>query len=55
MRAFHAQYALFRNDGKPRRYFVDKWDKMLMERDSRLTGNVNRQIVYTYIHIEMTT
>ncbi len=38
------QYTEFRNDGKPRRYNVDPWDRVLMERDSRLTGNVNKQM-----------
>ncbi|KAL2917983.1 hypothetical protein HK105_202397 [Polyrhizophydium stewartii] len=31
------------NDGKPKRWNVDKWDRRMMERDSRMTGNVNRQ------------
>ncbi|KAI8928695.1 hypothetical protein BC831DRAFT_447013 [Entophlyctis helioformis] len=31
------------NDGKPRRWNVDRWDRRMMERDSRMTGNVNRQ------------
>jgi hypothetical protein len=38
-------YQKFENWGKPKRWDVDKWDRRMMERDSRLTGNVNFQIV----------
>ncbi|KAJ2991886.1 hypothetical protein HDV02_003401 [Globomyces sp. JEL0801] len=31
----------YEHDGKPKRYGVDKWDRRMMERDSRLTGNAN--------------
>eukprot|EP00842_Homolaphlyctis_polyrhiza_P001434 jgi/Hompol1/2291/HPOL_002890-RA len=34
---------LLENDGKKRRWNVDHWDRKMMERDSRITGNVNRQ------------
>ncbi|RKP02839.1 hypothetical protein CXG81DRAFT_10296 [Caulochytrium protostelioides] len=34
----------FENDGKSRRWNVDKWDRQMMERDARMTGNVNRQL-----------
>ncbi|KAI8910320.1 hypothetical protein EDD86DRAFT_205099 [Gorgonomyces haynaldii] len=37
------QYQKFENWGKPKRYNVDRWDRRMMERDSRLTGNVNFQ------------
>ncbi|KAJ3327751.1 hypothetical protein HDU76_011192 [Blyttiomyces sp. JEL0837] len=37
------EYQKFENYGKPKRWNVDKWDRRMMERDSRLTGNVNRQ------------
>ncbi|KAH6575460.1 hypothetical protein BASA50_005497 [Batrachochytrium salamandrivorans] len=33
----------YENDGKAKRWDVDKWDRMMMERDSRMTGNVNKQ------------
>ncbi|KAJ3077722.1 hypothetical protein HDU99_001011 [Rhizoclosmatium hyalinum] len=33
----------FQNYGKAKRFNVDKWDRHMMERDSRLSGNVNRQ------------
>jgi hypothetical protein len=35
------------NYGKPKRYNVDQWDRRMMERDSRLTGNVNKQSLAT--------
>ncbi|KAJ3412518.1 hypothetical protein HDV05_000656 [Chytridiales sp. JEL 0842] len=38
-----AKWQEFENDGKIRRYNVDRWDRRMMERDSRLTGNVNVQ------------
>ncbi|KAJ3321907.1 hypothetical protein HDV06_003773 [Boothiomyces sp. JEL0866] len=38
-----AAYQRFENWGKPKRWNVDKWDRRMMERDSRLTGNVNFQ------------
>lgn len=31
------------NDGKPKRFMMDTWDYKMMERDSRLSGNVNKQ------------
>jgi len=34
---------LYDNDGKPKRYGMDRWERYMMERDSRITGNVNRQ------------
>ncbi|KAJ3243349.1 hypothetical protein HDU78_000545 [Chytriomyces hyalinus] len=37
------QWQSFQNYGKAKRFSVDKWDRYMMERDSRLTGNVNRQ------------
>ncbi|KAJ3125737.1 hypothetical protein HK098_008259 [Nowakowskiella sp. JEL0407] len=37
------EYQKFENWGKPKRWNVDKWDRRMMERDSRLTGNVNFQ------------
>ncbi|KAI8805672.1 hypothetical protein BJ742DRAFT_855795 [Cladochytrium replicatum] len=37
------EYQKFENYGKPKRYNVDRWDRRMMERDSRLTGNVNFQ------------
>ncbi|KAJ3387653.1 hypothetical protein HDU92_001845 [Lobulomyces angularis] len=37
------QYQKYENYGKPKRWNVDKWDRRMMERDSRLTGNVNIQ------------
>ncbi|KAI9329238.1 hypothetical protein DFJ73DRAFT_860867 [Zopfochytrium polystomum] len=36
-------YQKWENYGKPRRFNVDKWDRQMMSRDSRLTGNVNIQ------------
>ncbi|KAI8807147.1 hypothetical protein BJ742DRAFT_813605 [Cladochytrium replicatum] len=39
------EYQKFENYGKPKRYNVDRWDRRMMERDSRLTGNVNFQRV----------
>ncbi|KAJ3189410.1 hypothetical protein HDU85_003040 [Gaertneriomyces sp. JEL0708] len=33
----------YENYGKPKRWSVDRWDRRMMERDSRLTGNVNIQ------------
>lgn len=38
-------YQKFENWGKPKRYNVDRWDRRMMERDSRLSGNVNFQMV----------
>ncbi|KAJ3030811.1 UNVERIFIED_CONTAM: hypothetical protein HDU68_007728 [Siphonaria sp. JEL0065] len=38
-----SQWQSFQNWGKAKRFGVDKWDRYMMERDSRLTGNVNRQ------------
>ncbi|KAL2208129.1 hypothetical protein CC79DRAFT_1333923 [Sarocladium strictum] len=32
------------NDGKRPRYSVDQWDRVLMDRDRRLTGRVRGQI-----------
>ena len=40
-----SSYQKWENWGKPKRYNVDRWDRRMMERDSRLTGNVNRQLV----------
>ncbi|KAJ3219274.1 hypothetical protein HDU67_001893 [Dinochytrium kinnereticum] len=37
------EYQKFENYGKPKRFNVDRWDRRMMERDSRLTGNVNFQ------------
>jgi NADH-ubiquinone oxidoreductase MWFE subunit len=37
-------YQKFENWGKYKRYNVDRWDRRMMERDSRLTGNVNFQM-----------
>ncbi|EGF80897.1 hypothetical protein BATDEDRAFT_88253 [Batrachochytrium dendrobatidis JAM81] len=34
----------YENDDKPHRWGVDKWDRRMMERDGRLTGNVNVQM-----------
>ncbi|WFD32286.1 hypothetical protein MSPP1_003331 [Malassezia sp. CBS 17886] len=31
------------NDGKPARYNVDDWDRMMMRRDYRLTGSTRGQ------------
>jgi hypothetical protein len=36
----------YQNYGKPKRWNVDKWDRRMMERDSRMTGNVNLQMVF---------
>ncbi|KAI9199276.1 uncharacterized protein BJ171DRAFT_585516 [Polychytrium aggregatum] len=41
------EYQKFENWGKPKRYNVDHWDRKMMERDSRLTGNVNFQSAQT--------
>ncbi|KAJ3076676.1 hypothetical protein HDU98_001138 [Podochytrium sp. JEL0797] len=38
-----SQWQSFQNYGKAKRFNVDKWDRYMMERDSRLSGNVNRQ------------
>ncbi|KAI8608674.1 hypothetical protein BC830DRAFT_1171312 [Chytriomyces sp. MP71] len=38
-----SQWQQFQNYGKAKRFNVDKWDRAMMERDSRLSGNVNRQ------------
>ncbi|KAJ3184523.1 hypothetical protein HDU87_003923 [Geranomyces variabilis] len=38
-----AKYQKYENFGKPKRWSVDRWDRRMMERDSRLTGNVNFQ------------
>ena len=37
------EYQKYENFNKPKRWNVDKWDRRMMERDSRLTGNVNIQ------------
>ncbi|KND01910.1 uncharacterized protein SPPG_09134 [Spizellomyces punctatus DAOM BR117] len=37
------KYQEYENWGKPKRWSVDRWDRRMMERDSRLTGNVNFQ------------
>ncbi|KAI8853339.1 hypothetical protein BC829DRAFT_451322, partial [Chytridium lagenaria] len=42
-RAGLKEFQKFENDGKPKRFGVDRWDRRMMERDSRLTGNVNVQ------------
>ncbi|TPX39774.1 hypothetical protein SeMB42_g04770 [Synchytrium endobioticum] len=44
MREAVRAYQKYENYGKPKRWNVDTWDRKMMERDSRLTGNVNRQI-----------
>ncbi|TPX33161.1 hypothetical protein SmJEL517_g03837 [Synchytrium microbalum] len=44
MREAVRAYQKFENYGKPKRWNVDAWDRKMMERDSRLTGNVNRQM-----------
>ncbi|UZJ51571.1 hypothetical protein CBS101457_000891 [Exobasidium rhododendri] len=31
------------NDGKPLRYDVDNWDRLMMQRDERLTGSFRGQ------------
>ena len=41
-------YQKWENDGKPKRFGVDMWDRRMMERDSRLTGNVNVQMVLVF-------
>eukprot|EP00035_Acanthoeca_spectabilis_P020876 m.435053 g.435053 ORF g.435053 m.435053 type:complete len:74 (-) comp17803_c0_seq1:1554-1775(-) len=33
----------FFNNGKPRRWGVDTWDKNMMDRDKRITGSTNEQ------------
>lgn len=33
------------NDGKPPRYDIDAWDRMMMRRDFRLTGHTRGQAV----------
>ncbi|KAJ3092449.1 hypothetical protein HK102_007073, partial [Quaeritorhiza haematococci] len=38
------EWQKYENWGKPKRWNVDRWDRRMMERDSRLTGNVNRQM-----------
>ncbi|KAI9094335.1 hypothetical protein DFS34DRAFT_582924 [Phlyctochytrium arcticum] len=38
------KYQAYENYGKPKRWSVDRWDRRMMERDSRLTGNVNFQM-----------
>ncbi|KAJ3018904.1 hypothetical protein HKX48_002551 [Thoreauomyces humboldtii] len=38
-------YQSYENYGKPKRWSVDRWDRRMMERDSRMTGNVNFQQV----------
>ncbi|BEI83792.1 hypothetical protein CcaverHIS002_0403960 [Cutaneotrichosporon cavernicola] len=32
-----------RNDWKPPRYGIDRWDNIMMERDRRLTGSLRGQ------------
>ncbi|KAL9938994.1 hypothetical protein V8E36_001807 [Tilletia maclaganii] len=32
-----------RNDGKPPRYNLDDWDRMMLKRDERLTGKFRAQ------------
>ncbi|KAI8825980.1 uncharacterized protein EV422DRAFT_583414 [Fimicolochytrium jonesii] len=43
MKSGLAAYQKYENYGKPKRWNVDRWDRRMMERDSRLTGNVNFQ------------
>ncbi|KAH8149505.1 uncharacterized protein LAJ45_06585 [Morchella importuna] len=33
----------YRNDGKRHRWSLDHWDKVMMERDRRLTGSMRGQ------------
>lgn len=37
-------YQKWENSGKQKRWNVDLWDRKMMERDSRLSGNVNVQV-----------
>ncbi|KAL3894887.1 MAG: hypothetical protein SGCHY_005013 [Lobulomycetales sp.] len=35
------EYQKYENGGRPKRWNVDRFDRRMMERDSRLTGDVN--------------
>lgn len=34
----------YENGGRPKRWNVDRFDRRMMERDSRLTGDVNKPL-----------
>jgi hypothetical protein len=38
----------YQNEGRNPRYSLDQWDKQMMERDRRLTGNLRGQIAQAH-------